>query len=52
MVQRCHFEKALAVRQLEIADLNNVGHGLADVDDAHQDQDQRHIVGEGSLITS
>ena len=47
MVQRRHFENALAVGELEIRHLNNVGQRLTDVDDTHQQQHQRHVVGEG-----
>ena len=47
MVQRRHLEDALAVGQLEVAHLDDVGQRLADVDDAHQNQHQRHIVGKG-----
>ena len=47
MVQRRHLEKALAVRRLEVDDLQNVGQRLADVDKADGDQHERHIVGKG-----
>ena len=43
MMERRHFEHALAVAQLEIADLDDIGQRLDDVDDAHRNQDQRHI---------
>ena len=42
-----HFEKALAVRRLEVSDLQNIGQRLADVDNADGDEHQRHIIGEG-----
>ena len=32
---------------LNICHLDDVTHGLGDIDDAHQDQDQRHIQGVG-----
>ena len=38
VVQRRHLEKALAVRRLEVDDLQNVGQRLADVDKADGDQ--------------
>ena len=47
VVQGGHLEDALAVGQLEVRYLNDVGQRLADVDDAHQQQHQRHVVGEG-----
>ena len=47
VVQRRHLEKALAVRRLEVDDLQNVGQRLADVDKADRDQHERHIVGKG-----
>ena len=33
--------------QLEVADLQDHGQGLADVDEAHKNQDQRHVQGKG-----
>ena len=47
MMQRGHLENTLSVGELEICHLDNVTHGLGDIDDAHQDQDQRHIQGVG-----
>ena len=47
VVQRRHLEQALAVRRLEVDDLQNVGQRLADVDKADGDQHERHIVGKG-----
>ena len=47
MVQRRHFENALAVGELEIRHLDDVGQRLTDVNDTHQQQHQRHVVGEG-----
>ena len=47
MVDGRHLEQTLAVGQLEVADLQDDGQGLADVDDADQDQDQGHIQCEG-----
>ena len=46
MVQRRHLENALAVRRLKVGDLNDVRERLADVDDANEQQHERHIVGE------
>ena len=45
MVQRRHLEHPLAVRQLEVAHLNDIGQRFTDVDEAHQNQHQRHVVG-------
>ena len=47
MVQRRHFEQALAVCRLEVADLQNIGKRLADVNKADRDQHERHIIGKG-----
>ena len=46
MVQRRHLENALAVRRLKVGDLNDVRERFADVDDADEQQHERHIVGE------
>ena len=47
MVERRHLEYALAVAELEVADLNYVGQSLDDIHDAESDEYQRHIVREG-----
>ena len=47
VVERGHLEHALAVRELEIADLDDVRQGLDDVHDAERHEDERHIVGKG-----
>ena len=47
VVQRRHFEQALAVCRLEVADLQNIGKRLADVNKADRDQHERHIIGKG-----
>ena len=46
MVQRSHAEDPLAVGELEISHLQDIGQGLRNVDDAHRDQDQGDIQGE------
>ena len=45
VVQRRHFEKALAVGGLEIGHLDNIAHGLGDVNDAHENQNEGHVEG-------
>ena len=46
-MQGRHAKDPLSVGQLEVAHLENVGQGLQDVDDAHQDEHQGNIQGEG-----
>ena len=41
MMQRAHFEQALAVGQLEIRHLQDNGKRLHNVNDPHRDQQQR-----------
>ena len=47
MVEGGHFKDALAVGELEIRDLNDVGERLDDKEEAQRDQDQGHVEGEG-----
>ena len=47
VVKGGHLEDALAVGGFEVDDLDDVREGLGDVDDAHQDEDQGHVEGEG-----
>ena len=47
VVQRRHFEKALAVGGLEVGHLDDVGQGFQNIDNAHQNQNQGHIHREG-----
>ena len=47
MVDGRHLEQTLAVGQLEVANLQDDGQGLQDVDDAHEDQDQGQIQRKG-----
>ena len=42
-----HKEDPLAVGGFKICHLDDVGKGLGNVDDPHEDEDQGHIVGEG-----
>ena len=43
MMDRGHLEDALAMRQLEVAHLQDIGQRLNDVDEAHKQQHERHI---------
>ena len=45
VVEGGHFEHALAVAELEIADLDDVRERLDDVHEAEDDEDERHVVG-------
>ena len=42
-MDRGHLEDALAMRQLEVAHLQDIGQRLNDVDEAHKQQHERHI---------
>ena len=47
VVDGSHLKQPLAVGQLEVAHLQNHGHGFHDVHEAHHDQNQRHIQRKG-----
>ena len=48
MVERRHLEYALAVAELEVADLNYVGQSLDDIHDAESDEYQRQWLRRGT----
>ena len=46
MVQGRHFKDPLAMGQLKIAYLNDVGESLTEIDKPNKNQHQWHIIGE------